>query len=275
MNNTIKITFGLLSEEQTGIIIAELSVIGFEGFDTTNNVLEAFIPEDEFEETALQEICGRYNISAEKNIIAHENWNKLWESNFEPVLADDFCCIRADFHPPAKNVQFDLVINPKMSFGTGHHATTYMMIQLMRDISFREKTVCDFGTGTGVLAILAEKMGAVSLLAVDYDEQCMINAAENIAENGCDRIQPEQHNRLPDGKWDIILANINLNVLCDNMSAFNNSLTTGGMLLLSGILETDVPAITQVMNENNLKINKLLTRNGWSAILAGRLIQGE
>lgn len=272
MNNTIKITFGSLSEEQTDIIMAELSVIGFEGFDTTGNLLEAFIPEPEFDEAALQEICSRYHVSAEKNIMAPENWNQLWESNFEPVQVGDFCRIRAGFHPPEKAVRFDIVITPKMSFGTGHHATTYMMIQLMRDISFHEKRVCDFGAGTGVLAILAEKMGATSLLAVDYDEQCMINAAENIAENGCHHIHLQRCDRMPEGKWDIILANINLNVLCDNMGAFNNSLTNDGLLLLSGILETDIPVMTKMLNNNNLKINVLLAKNGWAAILASRLM---
>lgn len=253
--------------------MAELSVAGFTGFDTTNDVLEAFIPENEFDENILQEICSKYDASAEKTIIPPENWNEIWESGFEPVQVDDFCCIRAGFHEPVNNTRYEIIITPKMSFGTGHHATTYMMIELMRGLSFEEKTVCDFGTGTGVLAILAEKMGATSLLAVDYDEQCMINSAENVSENDCHHIQLQQKDTMPEGKWDIVLANINLNVLCDNMAAFNKSLTNNGVLLLSGILETDIPAITYALKENNLEINSLLRKNGWTAIMASHLIQ--
>lgn len=273
MENTIKITFGTVTQQQSEMLIAELSIAGFTGFDTTTDVLEAFIPENEFDEQELQAICDRYHVVPEKAVIAPENWNELWESGFEPVLVGDFCSIRAGFHAPVNNTTYEIIITPKMSFGTGHHATTYMMVQLMQELAMEGRTVCDFGTGTGVLAILAEKMGAAALLAVDYDEQCMVNAAENITENSCTHITLQQNDRLPAGKWEIILANINLNVLGDNMTAFNNSLTKNGMLLLSGILETDIPVLTNMLAENNLEINKLLIKNGWAALMANHLLQ--
>lgn len=268
MGNTIKLSFSFPGDDKADMITAELAAAGFTGFETTENHLHAFVPEKDFDAELFNETCKRYGVSAEKTVIPPENWNELWESGFEPVQVDDFCCIRAAFHQPVQHTQHELVITPKMSFGTGHHATTYMMIQLMRNIGFEEKMVCDLGTGTGVLAILAEKMGASSVLAVDYDEQCMENAAENIANNECTHIQLEKKDTLPAGEWDVILANINLNVLCDNMAGFSAGLRKEGHLLLSGILETDIPKITSVLAENQLKAVNLVKKNGWAAIEA-------
>jgi ribosomal protein L11 methyltransferase len=269
MENTLKLSFPFPGDDKADMIVAELASTGFTGFETTENHLQAFIPEKEFDAGLFKDVCRKYGVTAEQTIIPHTNWNEIWESGFEPVLVDDFCSIRAVFHEPVHHTKHELIITPKMSFGTGHHATTYMMVQLMRDVEFAGKTTFDFGSGTGVLAILAEKMGAVSVLAIDNDEQCMENAAENIVANGCRHIQTQKYDRVPEGEWDLILANINLNVLCKNMPGLGRSLAKGGKLLLSGILETDIPLITQVMAENGLKVNRFTTKNGWAALEAG------
>ncbi len=251
------------------MVIAELDNIGFTGYETGDNYLHAFIPEPVFDESAFEAICKKYGVSAQRTVIPPANWNEIWESGFEPVLVDDFCFIRAAFHPPGNGrTQFEVEITPKMSFGTGHHATTFMMVQLMREIDFASKTVCDFGTGTGVLAILAEKMGATEVLAVDYDELCMENAAENIAVNQCHHIQTLQKDALPEGRWQVILANINLNVLCANMEQMARSLAGSGELLLSGILATDKEVITRSLTDNNMKINTVIQKDQWLAISA-------
>ncbi|MDE3254265.1 MAG: 50S ribosomal protein L11 methyltransferase, partial [Bacteroidota bacterium] len=164
-------------------LIAELSQIGFDGFEESADQLTAYIDLEHFEEKELNIILNKYDLKYSKSILNKQNWNQLWESNFEPVQVDDFVGVRADFHPPFVDVQHELIITPKMSFGTGHHATTYLVMQLMRDLDFTGARVFDFGTGTGILAILAEKLGASRVLAVDNDDWCIRNAAENILVN--------------------------------------------------------------------------------------------
>jgi ribosomal protein L11 methyltransferase len=270
MENTLKLSFPFPGEEKADMLIAALSDIGFTGFETTGSVLDAYIPEKEFILPLFQEVCVRYGVTATSTTIPYTNWNAIWESGFEPVQVGDFCLIRAGFHQPVLQTRHEIIITPKMSFGTGHHATTFMMVQLMQEIIFQDKTVCDLGTGTGVLAILAEKMGATSVLAIDNDAQCMENAAENCTVNQCTRVQLEKNDRLPTGRWDVILANINLNVLCDNMPLFAASLTPKGQLLLSGILETDIGQISEIMHRHGLNPKKILRKNGWAAIAAAR-----
>ena len=170
MSEYIQIEFQQITSVQSDILLAQLSSIGFEGFEEEENLLRAFIPSENFDEVLLKEITSFNNLSYTQSRIEETNWNAVWESNFDPVIVDDFVSIRADFHEPIKLVEHEIVITPKMSFGTGHHATTYMMIQQIREIDFTEKTVFDFGTGTGVLAILAEILGAEKIAAVDNDD---------------------------------------------------------------------------------------------------------
>ncbi len=159
MSEYIQIDFQQITSEQSDLLIAQLSSIGFEGFEEEENSLKAFIPLAAFDEALLKEITSGSNLSYSQSTIEETNWNAVWESNFDSVIVDDFVSIRADFHEQIKGVEHEILITPKMSFGTGHHATTYMMIKQMREIDFKDKTVFDFGTGTGVLAILAEKIG--------------------------------------------------------------------------------------------------------------------
>ncbi|MBK6935571.1 MAG: 50S ribosomal protein L11 methyltransferase [Chitinophagaceae bacterium] len=185
MNNYIQITFTNLQPEQADMLIAQLSEAGFDGFEEGENLLKAFIPENDYNKFLLKELTYKYRLQYAEQVIPEQNWNALWESNFQPVVVDDFVGVRACFHEPISSVEYEIGITPKMSFGTGHHATTYMMMQQMRNIPFLGKSVFDFGTGTGVLAILAEKLGAASVFAIDNDDWSIENARENCQFNNC------------------------------------------------------------------------------------------
>ena len=199
MNRYIHITIDTKDSEESDIFVARLSQAGFEGFEEEPGKLHAFIPETLYEaETAEKIISGvkgvadPYHTFFKIEWIEPRNWNAYWEKEFEPVVVEDFCAIRAHFHEPVPGVKYDLVITPKMSFGTGHHATTYLMISTMRYHDFRNCSVLDFGTGTGVLAILACKLGAASVLAIDSDEWSIENARENTEVNHCPAIRIEK-----------------------------------------------------------------------------------
>src|SRR6187397_408555 len=193
----IKITFADLQPEQKEILIAQLADAGYEGFEEKDNSLDAFINSKGFDTVILKEISFKYQTPYTKEKIAETNWNQVWESNFEPVIVNDYVAIRADFHKPITNTKFEIVITPKMSFGTGHHATTYMMIEQMRCIDFTNKKVFDFGTGTGILAILASKLGASSVTAIDIDEWSIKNAEENFQKNNIQSVNLYQSAVLP------------------------------------------------------------------------------
>lgn len=265
--NYIQLEFENISSEQSDILLAQLSAIGFEGFEEEESCLKAFIPSTAFDEVLLNEIIAENNIPFIKSIIEERNWNAFWESNFEAVVVDDFVVIRADFHEPVTAVEYEIVITPKMSFGTGHHATTYMMLQQMRVIDFKNKTVFDFGTGTGVLAILAEKLGAQNIVAVDNDDWSIENSAENIKRNNCNNIKLQKAEDAGSGKlYDIILANINKNVILDNMENLARQLNPNGILLLSGLLTKDESAILLATEKFPLKLKGKAERNNWIAL---------
>jgi ribosomal protein L11 methyltransferase len=179
----IKITFNDLQPEQKEILIAQLADAAYEGFEEKDKSLDAFISQNNFDTTLLNEISFKYQAAYTLEKMAEINWNQVWESNFEPVIVDDYVAVRADFHKPITTTTFEIVITPKMSFGTGHHATTYMMIELMRYVDFKGKSVLDFGTGTGILSILAEKSGATEVHAIDNDDWSITNAGENCTKN--------------------------------------------------------------------------------------------
>ncbi len=264
MNEYVQIEFPAASSEQKDILIARLADNGYEGFEETENGLKAFICLRNFEESVLQEITAEYQTGFIKTVIKETNWNKLWESNFEPVIIDDFAGIRASFHPPIGTVRYEMVITPKMSFGTGHHATTLMMIREMRQIGFEGKTVLDFGTGTGVLAILGEKLGAKEVTAIDNDQWSVENANENIKINSCRRIELQKADRPPGNKtFDIILANINRNVILDSYSLLASQLAPCGTLLLSGLLTQDEDVIFRKTSEYSLHIIQTTVRDNW------------
>lgn len=264
-----------ITEDQKDIIIALLSTIGFNGFDETDNVLKAIIPEEEFKVNLFNAIVQTISFKYSKSIIKEQNWNEKWESDFDPIkiyhpiTSKLFVYIRAGFHEADVSFEFDIEVTPKMSFGTGHHATTYMMVANMGAVNFQDKTVIDFGTGTGVLAILAEKMGATKLLAIDNDEWSINNAKENFAVNHCTYIQILQADTIPEGnKANVILANINLNIIKDNISAITNAASTGTIFLFSGIMLHDEEKIIDVLSKAGIKIKDVLKKDNWLSIVA-------
>ena len=262
MLNYIQISFPGLNDEQKEILIALLSDSGFEGFEEVTNGLEAFVNESKFNRTVLKEITNQYKIEFLEKNISPENWNEVWESGFPPVVVENFCAVRSSFHDPVKTTQYEIIINPKMSFGTGHHATTHMMIQQITEIDFVGKTVCDFGTGTGILAILSEKLGAEKILAIDNDTWSIENAMGNIELNECSRIKVINNSKVStDQKFDIVMANINKNIILENLSAFYECLVEKGVLLLSGLLVEDLPEILQAASD--FKEIKTITKDNW------------
>jgi len=247
--NYIQIHIATDSSIYQEMVIATLYDQGFNGFETTATGVNAFIDEDNYSERLVRELLKPLSLTFTATVIEEQNWNELWENNFSPIIIDDFVAIRANFHQPITHVQHELIITPKMSFGTGHHATTYSVIQLMQQINFQEKTVFDFGTGTGILAILAEKLGATNILAVDNDEWCINNSLENIQENNCHHITIQQaDNAATSEKFDIVIANINLNIIIQNFELLNKAVKPNGLVILSGLLtenETEIKLLAQ------------------------------
>jgi len=267
MKNFIKIEIETASSEQGEILMAEFSENNFYAFEQSETCLTAYIKEEDFDEISFK-IFLPENTIYKQSIIEDRNWNAEWETQFHPVRINNFAGIRASFHKPLEGVKHEIIITPKMSFGTGHHATTFLMIELMQAIDFKNKKVLDFGTGTGILAILAEKLGASSVLAIDYDEWSINNATENIQANACKHIITEQkHNIHGVSGVDIILANINLNVLEDNAKELSRSLVKDSILLVSGILESDENSIVSTFFKNSLVKKQLIQREGWIALL--------
>jgi ribosomal protein L11 methyltransferase len=264
-----EIKFTTNSAEQNDILIALLAQIGFEGFEEEGNILKAFIKQNEFSAAAVDEIANTNSLIYTSSAIEQQNWNAQWESSFEPVLVNDFAAIRASFHQPVNNVQHEIIITPKMSFGTGHHATTFLMMEQMSQLDFRSKTVMDFGTGTGVLAILAEKMGATEITAIDNDDWSIDNAKENIGNNKSTHIVIQKGESIGAGKkYDIILANINLNVILQNMPLIAAACKAETQILLSGFLYTDETAITAALEANGLVFSRFTRQKDWICILA-------
>jgi ribosomal protein L11 methyltransferase len=260
--NHIQISIEANAEQQE-ILISELSELDATGFEQTDTNLLAYFEEDNFKSYDINELLKNYLFYL--TTLPKQNWNALWESNFEPVVVDDFCAVRADFHQPIKKVQHEIIITPKMSFGTGHHATTYMMMQQMKDIDFINKKVFDFGTGTGILAILAKKLGAASVTAIDVDEWSIKNAEENFLKNKVEGIRLYESSLLPQEQFDIVLANINRNVLIQHEAAMVNLLSPNGILLMSGLLKEDEEIIVEVFNK--LKLIKREQKQNWLSFL--------
>ena len=251
------------NEEQQEILISELSELKAIGFEQTDTHLLAYFEKDNFESYEVNKLVKEFAVNITS--IPEQNWNAVWESNFEPVVVDNFCAIRAGFHQPIKNVQHEIIITPKMSFGTGHHATTYMMIEQMSHIDFTKKRVFDFGTGTGILAILAQKLGAASIIAIDNDEWSIKNAEENFQKNNVYSITLFQSSAIPGDSFDIILANINRNILSEYASGLVNILSPNGVLLVSGILKEDEKIIVAAFNI--LQLIKVQQNKNWISIL--------
>ncbi|MCK7591374.1 50S ribosomal protein L11 methyltransferase [Subsaxibacter sp. CAU 1640] len=253
------------------ILIAELGYAGFESFVETEDGVTAYIQKNEWNTDILKDIdilkSEEFQISYTFEEIEQTNWNEEWEKNFNPIIVDDVCSVRAPFHPKP-DTKYDIVIEPKMSFGTGHHETTHLMIQHILKNDFTNKSVLDMGCGTGVLAILAEMKGAKPIDAIDYDNWCYVNSLENVERNNCKHITVlEGDAALLDGRsYDIIIANINRNILLNDMATYVKSLNQNGMLFLSGFYNDDIPIIEAECNKHNLKLVESLEKNNWVAL---------
>ncbi|HEX2606079.1 MAG TPA: 50S ribosomal protein L11 methyltransferase [Flavisolibacter sp.] len=262
--DTIQISIEATETEQE-ILISELDGLGANGFEQTTTHLLAYFTEDNFPSYEVNLLLQPYSHVLAR--IQEQNWNAVWEQNFEPVVVDSFCAIRAHFHQPIKDVTHEIIITPKMSFGTGHHATTYMMIGQMKDIDFTGKKVFDFGTGTGILAILAEKLGAASITAIDVDDWSIINTRENAEQNNCHHITVSQTSLLPEETFPIILANINRNVILQYLEQLKRMTQPVGLLLFSGLLKSDMDDIVEACTKLELHLIKHTERANWISLL--------
>jgi len=253
------------------ILIAELGYAGFESFVETDNGVTAYIQKKDWNSDILYDVqilkSNEFKISYSFDEIEQTNWNEEWEKNFQPIVVDNICTVRAPFHDIPKT-KYDIVIEPKMSFGTGHHETTHMMIQHILKNDFTNKSVLDMGCGTGVLAILAEMKGAVKIDAIDIDNWCYINSLENVERNNCKHVSVfEGDASLLNGKaYDVIIANINRNILLADMSKYVASLEKGGLLFLSGFYKDDIPIIDNECSKYGLKLQESLEKNNWVSL---------
>ncbi len=255
----------------TEILIAELGYAGFESFVETTEGVKAYIQKEEWHANVLEDIhvlhSGEFSITYTTQEIEQVNWNEEWEKNFTPIIVDDICSVRAPFHEQPKT-EYDIIIEPKMSFGTGHHETTHMMIQHLLQTDVANKKVLDMGCGTGVLAILAAMKGATPVDAVDIDNWCYLNTLENIERNACNDIKVYEGDVtiIADKQYDIIIANINRNILIADIQSYVKSLSSKGTLFLSGFYKVDLEQITEVCVANGLECYEIIERNDWLAV---------
>jgi ribosomal protein L11 methyltransferase len=240
-----------VAQEHYEIVIGCLSQLPFESFFEDEHQLVSYFVKDSIEQSDIDSCLGHIKgiepISYKVETIENKNWNEEWESSFEPVVIDDKVCIRADFHPSHADVEHDIIVNPKMAFGTAHHETTYMMMQSMLDLDLEGKKILDYGCGTSILAILAAKKEAGSIIANDYDINSVTNSQENIELNKVSGIEV-RHGELDiieERHFDLILANINRHVLLENAFDLHSLLVENGILLMSGILHTDKALIEE------------------------------
>jgi ribosomal protein L11 methyltransferase len=274
MSNNIYIGYDFKVEPLqpgTEILIAELGYSGFESFVENEEGVTAYIQKEEWNESILDDIyilnSEEFKITFDFNEIEQTNWNKEWEKNFNPIVVDELVTVRAPFHDKP-NTKYDLIIEPKMSFGTGHHETTHMMIQHILKNDFNGKSVLDMGCGTGVLAILAEKVGALKLDAIDIDNWCYLNSLENVERNDCHNISAYQGDvKLLEGKaYDSIIANINRNILLADIPKYAECLNENGTLFLSGFYKEDIPLIEAECNKNMLKLKETIQKGLWISL---------
>lgn len=263
-------------EPATEILIAELGNAGFESFVETENGVTAYIQKEEWNTDILQDIyvlnSDEFTIEYQQKEVAQTNWNAEWEKNFNPIQVNDLVSIRAPFHKNPK-LQYDIVIEPKMSFGTGHHETTHMMVQHLLQTDLHDKKVLDMGCGTGILAILAEMKGAKPIDAIDIDNWCYVNSIENVERNNCNNIEVYEGDSsfLINKKYDIIIANINRNILLMDMKTYADCLDSKGVLMLSGFYQEDIPVIDDEASRYNLKIETIIERNNWVSLKYNKL----
>lgn len=255
------------------VLSAELGSIGFESFVPTEKGLMAYCASDLFDEEAMNDLIRNFplevEISYETNFVKAKNWNEEWEKHyFEPILIGDDCVVHSSFHKDVPQKKYNIQIDPRMSFGTGHHETTSLMVELMLKMDLQGKSLLDMGCGTAVLAILAKMKGANLVLGVDIDEWAYSNSIDNVKLNSCNEIEIKQGGAelLTGLHFDVIFANINRNILLNDMQAYVDCLAAGGELYMSGFYKEDIPVIEAKANELGLKLESFIEKNNWVAV---------
>jgi ribosomal protein L11 methyltransferase len=263
----------ITDDYQQDLLMNELAEFGFDTFEEMDFGFKAYIPADQFNKKALDEILQPYHqmftFSYEVTLIPHKNWNEIWETNFEPIEIKDQIYVRATFHPATPDFKYEIVIDPKMAFGTGHHQTTSMMMDYMLETDYQDKTVLDMGCGTGILAILASKMGATSVTAIDFDEVCYESTLENAPLNHIGNIIAICGSKedIADYEYDIILANINRNILVEQMGRYAEVLKPDGEIYFSGFYEEpDLDIIVEEARKYDLKYISHKENKKWVAV---------
>ena len=271
--DTLELKIELIPKDPwSDILIAELSELGFDSFVNIDNGILAYAPADinleKVKSKSLLNGEGDFEFQLTEKIIAYQNWNKKWESDFEPVYVEEYASILAPFHETAEVVGLKVIIQPQMSFGTGHHQTTWMMTKALFELDKIPKAVLDMGAGTGVLAIVSEYLGAERILAIDIEEGAVENALENVSLNDCTNIEVRcgDVDKIEDEEFGLIIANINKNILKSHMEEYSKSLLPGGTLLLSGFFNSDVEELTQYASKYGLLSVDVLYRDEWAMI---------
>lgn len=249
-------------------LMAILSELGFEAFEEEQDQIVAYLEESNFSETTKNEtaeILSQFSLTGSWSNLPVQNWNEVWESNFTPVEVPGVCRVRAEFHDKNPSFPFEITIQPRMAFGTGHHQTTYMMLKHMADLSWSHKRVFDFGCGTGILAIFASMLGAEKIVANDIEYESYVNTLLNAEANGVNNIQALHGGMdiIEDQKFDVILANINRNVLTASVDRLAALMEEGGSLLLSGILEADFDVIVNAYTEYGFSLANKDQKDAW------------
>lgn len=266
----------LPKEKGLDVVIAALSEIGFESFEETESGVKAYIQAGEYVENSIEDVPylktnDFFELKYSRKLIPEQNWNAVWERNFEPVQIENVS-IRAPFHPKVEGMRYEITIEPKMSFGTGHHETTGLMVAEMLLLNFENKTVLDMGCGTGILAILAAQMGAKKVTAIDNDSWAYTNTLENIARNNTPDIEVVcgTFDKLKGCTYDTILANINRNILLKDLQHYCQQLSTGGVLLMSGFLDVDLPVMSAACKSMQLTCIDSKSNNHWALLKCGK-----
>jgi ribosomal protein L11 methyltransferase len=256
------------------MLIAELSENNFDSFwEKDENSFIAYIEKTAFNEQIFADLKKKYpdsQLSYQFEGMESKNWNEEWEKNFQPIVIADKCYVRATFHEPKPEYPLELIIVPKMSFGTGHHATTSMMIENLLALDLKDKKVMDVGTGSGILAIAASKLGANEVYAFDFDEWSVENSVENLELNNVTNVKIEKgtiNELLPLPGYDIILANITRNILLEEIGSYVSCLLSGGYLVISGFYKEDISAFDPITNQYNLLTEKTLIRDNWASVI--------
>ncbi len=256
------------------ILIAELAEVGFDSFLETDEGVDAYIGEEDFDRPTYEEVIEKYRSDAGVQVTEGKmekvNWNEEWEKNYDPIMVEDKVYVRASFHEPKPEFSYEILINPKMSFGTGHHATTFLMLSHQLTLDHQNKRVLDIGAGTGILAIMAHQLGASEVEAFDIDEWCVENGNENFELNGMQNVKMGQgtvREINPQGEFDIVLANINKNVLLDEMEIYSHLVKSEGHLLLSGFYAHDVIDLEKRANALGLEKVGEKVKDNWAALL--------